>query len=106
MKNPPIFPRYIRPRLLEALADTPAVLIHGPRQPGKPTLAQLIDDQLGYRSFTFDDAAALAAAGEGPVGFVGRLPERSVLDEVQRAPALFASLKRAIDQERKAGRFI
>lgn len=106
MKKPPIFPRYIRPRLLEALADTPAVLIHGPRQCGKTTLAQLIGEELGYRYFTFDDAAVLAAAREDPVGFVARLPERSVLDEVQRAPALFASLKRAIDQERKAGRFI
>ena len=106
MKNPPIFPRYIRPRLLEALADTPAVLIHGPRQCGKTTLAQLIGEELGYRYFTFDDAAVLAASREDPVGFVARLPERAVLDEVQRVPTLFASLKRAIDQERKAGRFI
>src|SRR3990170_2119176 len=106
MKKPPIFPRYIRPRLLEALADTPAVLIHGPRQCGKTTLAQLIGEELGYRYFTFDDAAVLAAAREDPVGFVARLPERAVLDEVQRVPTLFASLKRAIDQERKAGRFI
>lgn len=106
MKKPPIFPRYIRPRLLEALADTPAVLIHGPRQCGKTTLAQLVGEELGYRYFTFDDAAVLAAAREDPVGFVARLPERAVLDEVQRVPTLFASLKRAIDQERKAGRFI
>lgn len=106
MKKLPIFPRYIRPRLLEALADTPAVLIHGPRQCGKTTLAQLVGEELGYRYFTFDDATVLAAAREDPVGFVARLPERAVLDEVQRVPTLFASLKRAIDQERKAGRFM
>jgi len=35
------YPRLIAPRLREALTDTPAVLIHGPRQAGKTTLARL-----------------------------------------------------------------
>jgi predicted AAA+ superfamily ATPase len=35
-----IFPRLIEPRLAEAMADSPVVLIHGPRQSGKTTLAQ------------------------------------------------------------------
>ena len=34
------YPRYIAPRLAEALEDSPVVLIHGPRQCGKTTLAQ------------------------------------------------------------------
>lgn len=106
MNKTALFPRFIRPRLAEALADTPAVLIHGPRQCGKTTLAQLIGKERGYRYFTFDDAAVLAAAREDPVGFVERLPERTILDEVQRVPTLFASLKRVIDRQRKAGRFI
>jgi predicted AAA+ superfamily ATPase len=45
MKKPTIFPRYVRSRLIEALTDTPAVLIHGPRQCGKTTLAQLLISQ-------------------------------------------------------------
>lgn len=106
MRKPVLFPRFVQSRFLEALADTPAVLIHGPRQCGKTTLAQLIGEKRGYRYVTFDDATVAAAARADPVGFVDRLPERVILDEVQRVPALFASLKQAIDRERRAGRFI
>ena len=31
------------------------------------------------------------------MGFVGNLPERAVLDEVQRVPALFSTLKLEVD---------
>lgn len=34
------------------------------------------------------------------------LPERTIFDEVQRAPEIFTSLKSAIDARRSAGRFI
>ena len=41
--NKPIFhPRFARKLLNEALADTPAVLIHGPRQCGKTILARSV----------------------------------------------------------------
>ncbi|MBI3606668.1 MAG: ATP-binding protein [Nitrospirae bacterium] len=100
------YPRYLHPRVIEALSDTPAVLIHGPRQCGKTTLARLVGEEAGYAYFTFDDPTVLAAAREDPVGFAERLPSRTVLDEVQRAPELFTSLKRAIDRDRRAGRFI
>ena len=36
-----LYPRFVEPRLAEALADSPAVLIHGPRQCGKTTLAKV-----------------------------------------------------------------
>jgi hypothetical protein len=40
------------------------------------------------------------------VGFASDLPERVILDEVQRVPALFSALKVAVDRKRSAGRFI
>lgn len=40
--------RALAPQLREALADTPAVLIHGPRQRGKTTLARLVGEPRGY----------------------------------------------------------
>jgi hypothetical protein len=43
-----LYPRYTRARLEEALADTPVVLVHGPRQCGKTTLARLVGDAAGY----------------------------------------------------------
>jgi uncharacterized protein len=101
-----IYPRYLATRLREALRDTPVVLIHGPRQSGKTTLARMVGERRGYRYFSFDDEAARGAALEDPVGFVAGLPERAILDEVQRAPELFTALKQAVDRRRVPGRFI
>lgn len=100
------YPRFATPLLEQALAESPVVLIHGPRQCGKTTLAQTVGDALGYAYFSFDDAVTLAAATSDPVGFVGDLPERAILDEVQRAPSLFIALKRAVDRDRRPGRFL
>ena len=44
-----LFTRYLAPRLREALADTPAVLIRGPRQSGKKTPARAVGEPRGYR---------------------------------------------------------
>ena len=41
---------------------------------------------------------ALGAATTDPVGFVADLPEHSILDEVQRVPALFTAIKAAVDR--------
>ena len=82
------------------------VLIHGPRQCGKTTLAREAGDAAGYAYVSFDDDVALAAAKADPMGFIADLPPRSVLDEVQRAPSLFTAIKMAVDRNRTPGRFI
>ncbi len=106
MNTRPLHPRFVEPHLAEALSDTPVVLVHGPRQCGKTTLARMAGDPRGYTYFSFDDDVALAAAQADPVGFVADLPERTILDEVQRAPALFTALKAAVDRHRSPGRFL
>jgi predicted AAA+ superfamily ATPase len=106
MPEPAFHPRFLLPRLTEALADTPVVLVHGPRQCGKTTLARQVGDAEGYAYVSFDDDVQRAAAQADPVGFVADLPDKVVLDEVQRVPSLFTSLKLAVDKRRKPGRFI
>lgn len=106
MTTAPLYPRFLESRLLEALADSPAVLIHGPRQCGKTTLARVVGEPRGHVYFTFDDDVARVAAAEDPAGFVADLPARAVLDEVQRVPGLFGALKVSIDRDRTPGRFI
>jgi hypothetical protein len=101
-----IIPRLLAPRLQEALADTPVVLIHGPRQSGKTTLARLVGDKAGYRYVSFDEEAVRMAAESDPSGFVAELPDRVILDEVQRVPMLFRALKVAVDRRRTPGRFL
>ncbi|MBC5766505.1 ATP-binding protein [Ramlibacter albus] len=100
------YPRLAAESLRTALADTPVVLLHGPRQSGKTSLAQSIAEPLGYGYLTFDDDNLADAARADPVGFVADLPAKMVLDEVQRVPDLFTSLKVAADKDRAPGRFL
>ena len=103
--------QHLRPRFSERvvsarLAFSPIVLIHGPRQCGKTTLAQEIGEASGYEYRTFDDRDTVAEAAADPRGFVAQLPERVVLDEVQKVPELLPALKMVVDRERIPGRFL
>lgn len=103
---PKLYPRLIAARVVEALSDTPVVLIAGPRQAGKTTLARQIATQhpeLHY--FTLDDELTLLAARQDPVGMIRRL-DRAILDEIQRAPSLLLAIKKAVDEDRRPGRFL
>ena len=117
MPEPALYPRYLGRHLLEALEDSPVVLIHGPRQCGKTTFAQLVcapDNatgslgvaETGYWYVSLDDDVVRAGAQSDPMGFVADLPERVILDEVQRVPEIFSALKLAVDRRRTPGRFL
>ena len=101
-----LYPRFAEAGVLEALADSPVVLLHGPRQCGKTTLAKLVGARKGYAYITFDDDVAREGAESDPAGFVDRLPPRVILDEVQRVPSLFTAVKAAVDRRRDPGRFL
>ncbi|MBU1509895.1 ATP-binding protein, partial [Myxococcota bacterium] len=106
MDLPPLIPRLILPRMQEALSDSPVVLLHGPRQCGKTTLTRHVGELHDYRYLSFDDDVQRRAAQFDPVGFVAELPDRVILDEIQRVPELFTSIKAAVDARRQPGRFI
>lgn len=99
-----LIPRYLEPRIRDALADTPVVFLNGPRQAGKTTLAQQVAG-VDRRFLTLDDAATLLSAHADPTGFVRDL-DLAVIDEVQRAPQLLLAIKRAVDLDRRPGRFL
>lgn len=92
--------------LRAALGDTPVVMLVGARQTGKSTLVASLGGAGADNYLSFDDPTLLAAARADPVGFVDKLPERAVLDEVQRAPELFLPIKATVDRDRKPGRFL
>lgn len=100
-----LYPRLIETRVAEAMADTPVVLIAGPRQAGKTTLVQRIADNQGLRYLTLDDDLTLLAAREDPVGMIRDL-DRAVIDEIQRVPQLLLAIKKTVDEDRRAGRFL
>lgn len=99
--------RNLTPKLLDALGDTPVVLLNGARQTGKSTLAkQIISDGYPARYLTLDEAPVLSAAKDDPAGFLAGLDGPVVIDEVQRAPELFLAIKVEVDRNRRPGRFL
>ncbi len=93
--------------LEEALQDTPVVLIHGPRQSGKSTLAQAAaKNHFGGNYVTLDDPLILEEARTNPSSFIKGKNPPLVIDEVQRAPELFLAIKLFIDRNRKPGQFL
>lgn len=97
-------PRLVGTALSERLRVMPAVVVTGARQTGKSTLAeQLVPGTRRYA--TLDDLDVLDAAQRDPEVLVGG-PGPVTLDEVQRAPELLRAVKRAIDRDRKSGRFL
>jgi hypothetical protein len=99
-----VYPRLAEKRVRAALRDTRIVVLNGPRQSGKTTLARRFA-KAGRVYLTLDDRATLAAAKSDPVAFVRDL-DRAVIDEVQRAPEILLAIKRSVDEDKRAGRFL
>jgi len=105
-----MIPRRLEPVVQERLSHLPAVVLLGPRQSGKTTLAHAI--AAGRDSIYLDlespvDREKLADASF----YLSRHEDKVViLDEVQRLPELFSTLRGLIDQGRRrgktAGRFL
>jgi uncharacterized protein len=101
-----MYRRILERRVTAALGDTPAVFVEGPRQAGKSTLVRDLLNDPARDYLTLDDPTIASAAAADPAGFVSGLPERVTLDEVQRVPELFRSIKAEIDRRRLPGRFV
>jgi hypothetical protein len=100
----PAIARYVQGKIAIALQDSRVVLLVGPRQAGKTTLArQYTSPDRPY--LTLDDPATLAAARSDPAGFVRGL-KQAVIDEVQRAPDLLLAIKESVDKDPTPGRFL
>src|SRR5690348_3461298 len=100
-----MYRRFLTRRILEALADTPVVLVNGARQTGKSTLVQsLAAESHPARYVTLDDAGFVSAARSDPAGFLAGFDGPVIIDEVQLAPELFPAIKIAVDRNRTPGR--
>jgi hypothetical protein len=98
--------RTIRENIEKALGRIPVVLLTGPRQSGKTMLVQHIAQKLQYSYITFDNIQTLTLAKNNPLGFINGLVKPVILDEVQRCPEIFLSIKKDVDEHRNPGRYI
>lgn len=97
-------PRLVDDALAARLRVMPAVVLTGARQTGKSTLVEkLVPGDRRYRSL--DDFDVRDAARRDPEALLGG-DDPLTLDEVQREPALLTAVKRAIDRDRRPGRFL
>ena len=103
-----MYQRYISNPIKDALKDTPVILINGARQTGKSTLCRQLVEEGSFdgQIMTMDDPTILTAAQADPLGFLQDLSSHAIIDEIQRAPELFLSIKKLVDENRKGRRLI
>jgi predicted AAA+ superfamily ATPase len=97
-------PRDALPTLDRLGRGFPVLLITGPRQSGKSTLARHYRPDLPYVSM--ENPADRQLAVEDPRGFFDRLADGAIIDEVQAVPELLSWLQGIVDDDPRMGRFI
>ena len=93
-------------RVREAFEVHPVVALTGPRQCGKTTLAHAIAAQEPRIAYFDLEAAVDRRRLEAPEQALGRLVGLVVIDEAQRAPALFETLRVLADRPAGGARFL
>jgi len=90
-------------RLEEALANQAGVVLLGPRQVGKTTLAQDIADARDAVYLDMERTADRQILEEPDLYLDEQAGKLVVIDEVQLMPGLFGTLRGQIDRRRRAG---
>ena len=91
--------------LKKALSRSPVVVLTGPRQSGKTTLARQLLSETSVNYFDLEDPADLERLTE-PMIALRPLKGLVVIDEVQRRPGLFPILRVLADRRDRSARFL
>lgn len=98
-------PRLIESVLAEAVKVMPVTVVTGARQTGKSTLVLEAGITSDRSYLSLDDLAVRDRARRSPDELLGQA-DRITVDEIQREPDLLLAVKRAVDADRRAGRFV
>ena len=99
-----MYERLSQRTLSDLLAQFPAVVLLGPRQAGKTTLAFAQKDQNpGALYLDLELPSAQRQLDDPEAFFLAHPNQLVILDEVQRLPELFSVLRGVIDQRRRDG---
>ena len=97
-------PRLLNSRLRDRLRHVPAVVLLGPRQVGKTTLALEIGAEAPSIYLDLEDENDRARLADPNRYFADHERELVILDEVHRVPELFQQLRGIIDRGRRSGK--
>ena len=98
-----MLPRRLLPSLTTALAEVPTVALLGPRQTGKTTLAHEVAKSRPSVYLDLESEADRAKLAEPELYLAQHADKLVILDEIQRAPQLFRTLRGLIDAGRRRG---
>ena len=96
--------RLLTEELLDCVREYPVVTLLGPRQSGKTTLVRSEFSDKAY--FSLEDPEIRLAAEMDPRGFLSRLEQGVILDEIQRVPILLSYIQGIVDNVDEPGMFI
>lgn len=96
--------REITPFLVRMFDQYPIVTVTGPRQSGKTTLCRLTFPYLKYVNLEAPDQRHFAETD--PRGFLSKLGDGAILDEIQRVPELLSYLQVLVDESGRNGQFV
>jgi predicted AAA+ superfamily ATPase len=96
--------RRIGGHLIQMLRHSPAVVLLGPRQVGKTTLALQIGEQQASVYLDLEDEDERAKLANPVLYLADHERELVILDEVHRVPELFQRLRGIIDRGRRHGK--
>jgi predicted AAA+ superfamily ATPase len=97
--------RHLLPVLQQRLGEAPAVVLLGPRQAGKTTLALAVGRQRRALYLDLESERDRAKLDEPELYLSDHLGTLVILDEIHRAPGLFPVLRGLIDRARRDKKF-
>lgn len=98
------FPRTAAQTVRDLAKGYPVVMITGPRQSGKTTLARMVWPDKPYVSL--EDLDQREFASGDPKGFLATYRDGAILDEAQHCPEIFSYLQRCVDEDGRMGLFL
>ena len=92
--------RTVEKSILEAAKSFPCIVLYGPRQVGKSTTLDYVFPG-NFNRVTLDDTEDRELAEKNPKLFLEVNPWPTIIDEIQKVPALLDAIKIKIDEQRK-----